>query len=71
LIFEHEKVLSIQLKKKMVKEIFFDDYEGEIKSLGAWGGDFIMAAGPKNSKKYFNEKGFKTVFSFNDMLKDY
>ena len=71
LIFEHEKTLSKTLKKEMVKEVFFNDYRGEIKSLGAWGGDFILAAGPKDSKKYFEEKGFKTVFSFNDMLKNY
>ena len=71
LIFEHEKTLSKTLKKEMVKEIFFNDYRGEVKSLGAWGGDFILAAGPKDSKKYFEEKGFKTIFSFNDMLKNY
>ena len=71
LIFEHEKTLSKTLKKEMVKEIFFNDYGGEVKSLGAWGGDFILAAGPKDSKKYFEEKGFKTIFSFNDMLKNY
>ena len=42
---------------------------GEIKSLGAWGGDFILAAGPSDSNKYFEKKGFKTVIRFMDMLK--
>ena len=54
----------------MVKEIYFSDYSGEIKSLGAWGGDFILAAGPINTKKYFEEKGYKTIFSYKDMLKN-
>jgi hypothetical protein len=70
LILEHEKILSTQLKKRMVKEIYFSDYSGEIKSLGAWGGDFILAAGPSDTKKYFEEKGYKTIFSFKDMLKN-
>ena len=70
LILEHEKILSTQLKKRMVKEIYFSDYSGEIKSLGAWGGDFILAAGPSDTKKYLEEKGYKTIFSFKDMLKN-
>jgi hypothetical protein len=70
LILEHEKILSNQLKKRMVKEIYFSDYPVEIKSLGAWGGDFILAAGPINTKKYFEEKGYKTIISYKDMLKN-
>ena len=69
LIVEHEKVISFQLKRNMIKEICFPEYKGEVKSLGAWGGDFIMAAGPTSSKKYFEEKGYKTIFSYSDMLK--
>ena len=70
LIVEHEKVTSFQLKKNMIKEISFPEYKGEVKSLGAWGGDFVMAAGPISSKKYFEEKGYKTIFSYSDMLKN-
>ncbi len=70
LIVEHEKILSTELKRKMIKTILFNDYRGEIKSLGAWGGDFVMAAGPNNSKEYFQKKGYKTVFSFKDILKN-
>jgi len=70
LIVEHEKILSTELKRKMIKTILFNDYKGEIKSLGAWGGDFVLAAGPNNSKEYFQKKGYKTVFSFKDILKN-
>ena len=70
LIVEHEKILSTELKRKMIKTILFNDYKGEIKSLGAWGGDFVLAAGPNNSKEYFQKKGYKIVFSFKDILKN-
>ncbi len=70
LIVEHEKILSTELKRKMIKTILFNDYKGEIKSLGAWGGDFVLAAGPNNSKEYFQKKGYRTVFSLKDILKN-
>ena len=44
------------------------DYEGQIKSLGAWGGDFILAAGPVNSKKYFYDKGYNTVLNYKEIF---
>lgn len=63
-IIEHEELISQILRKEKVKNKYFLDYDGEIKSLGAWGGDFILAAGPENSKDYFFDKGFKTVFNY-------
>ena len=70
LLNQHEKILSEVLNKKSIKEELFNDYDGEIKSLGAWGGDFILAVGNENSKDYFNEKGYKIIFSFDEMLKN-
>ena len=67
-IKEHEKLVSKSINKKQVKLKYFKDYNGEIKSLGAWGGDFILAAGPCNSKEYFNNKGYETVFNFNEIF---
>ena len=70
LLNQHEKILSKVLSKKSIKEELFNDFDGEIKSLGAWGGDFILAVGNENSKDYFKEKGYKTIFSFHEMLKN-
>ena len=70
LLNQHEKILSEVLNKKSIKEELFNDYDGEIKSLGAWGGDFILAVGNENSKDYFKEKGYKIIFSFDEMLKN-
>ena len=67
-IKKHELLLSKELKRKPIKEILFKDYKGEIKSLGAWGGDFILAAGPIDSPSYFTKKGFKTIIPFKKMF---
>jgi len=67
-IKKHELLLSKELKSKSIKELLFPDYQGEIKSLGAWGGDFILAAGPLESPSYFSKKGFETVIHFKEMF---
>ena len=67
-IKKHESLLSKHLNIKPIKENLFKDYNGEIKSLGAWGGDFVLAAGPPNTPDYFNKKGFNTVISYNKMF---
>ncbi len=74
LITQHEQIMSEILKVKMVKDLKFSDFDGAIKSLGAWGGDFILAssaAGPEYVKAYFSEKGCETFFNYDDIvLKD-
>ncbi len=69
LINEHEEIISRKIKRKTVKNLLFKDFRGSIKSLGAWGGDFILACSENNSKNYFKRKGFETSFSFDNMLK--
>ena len=54
--------------QKTIKKEFFSDFNGEIKSLGAWGGDFIMVSSEDNPLNYFKNKGYNTVFKFNDLL---
>ena len=68
LINEHEKIISNKIKKKPVKNLLFNDFEGSIKSLGAWGGDFVLASSENNSKNYFKRKGFETSFSFDEII---
>ena len=68
----HETLIAKTLKMKPVKEVLFSDFPGAIKSLGGWGGDFIMALdlelGPQNINEYFTQKGFPTVLSFDQMI---
>ncbi len=67
----HELLLADILNLTPVKEKLFPDFEGSIKSLGAWGGDFVLAIGDKNTPEYFINKGYKTVIPFarNDIIK--
>ena len=68
LIMAHETIISKVIKQKPIKECLFNDFNGSIKSLGAWGGDFILAASRQNPKPYFKNKGFETIISFEDMI---
>ena len=68
LMEKHERLLSKTLGIPTVKSQRFPDYPGAIKSLGAWGGDFILATGNEETLDYFNDKGFKTQIPFPEML---
>jgi hypothetical protein len=71
LIFQHEKIISSSLDMPRIKEIYFKDYWGEIKSLGAWGGDFVLVTSNKSkeeTKKYFELNGFKEFISYSDLV---
>lgn len=67
LIIEHELLLSHILEIPPVKRSF-PDYFGAIKSLGAWGGDFVLATGNEKTPAYFKDRGFETVIPFEDMV---
>lgn len=64
----HEKKLSQFLGLKTAKEIYFPDCPVFIKSLGAWGGDFIMSRKFNGYQKYFKEKGFESIFTWQDLI---
>lgn len=69
LIAQHEEIISNYLKIPKVKDLYFADFQGEIKSLGAWGGDFILALASENyARSYFQKKGYSTIFSFDEMI---
>jgi len=68
LIKEHENIVSKLTSKEKIKDKLFNDFDGEIKSLGAWGGDFILASAlDKNPTDYFKSKGFNTVLNYNEL----
>lgn len=70
-LYEHESLLSLELKLPRVKDLYFNDYWGAVKSLGAWGGDFVLVTSDKSiekTKEYFSAKGFETVLSYEDMI---
>ena len=64
----HEQILSEVLNQKTIKNQFFSDFDGTIKSLGAWGGDFVMAVSKENPTFYFESKGYKTILAYREMI---
>jgi mevalonate kinase len=68
----HESFIGNIIQQTPVKERLFEDFKGAIKSLGGWGGDFIMAASDTLStaeiKEYFLEKGYPTSFYYAEMM---
>jgi mevalonate kinase len=67
----HEELVGSTLGMTPVKELLFSDFKGSIKSLGAWGGDFILVATEENMlsvKNYFSTKGLDVVYSFDDLI---
>jgi len=70
-LLEHENIISKILGIDRIKKQFFSDFPGEIKSLGAWGGDFVMATynGPESRlRDYFKSKGKSTILRYDDMV---
>jgi mevalonate kinase len=71
LMDKHEDVIAHHTGFEKVKDLYFSDYWGSVKSLGAWGGDFVMATSNKSegdTKAYFEGKGYATVLSFDEMI---
>lgn len=68
LIEQHEQLISGIIGIDTVKNRLFNDFNGTIKSLGAWGGDFILISDSSNSTGYFLNKGFTTIVPYSDMI---
>ncbi|SIQ04048.1 hypothetical protein SAMN05880574_104106 [Chryseobacterium sp. RU37D] len=68
LMLIHEQKISDFLEIPTVKTRFFADCPVFVKSLGAWGGDFVMSSKFEGFKDYFWGKGFHTIFDYSDLI---
>ena len=41
---------------------------GKIKSLGSWGGDFILVTTKNKDLTYFKNRGLNTIFPLREMV---
>ena len=67
----HERIIARCIGQEPVQK-HFPDFEGVLKSLGAWGGDFILAATEwteNQVREYFKGKGLEVVFGYNDLVR--
>lgn len=72
LLDEHESQMADFLGLSKVKDEYFSDFQGTVKSLGAWGGDFVLAsssAGFEYLKSYFETKGYPIILPYKTIIK--
>jgi mevalonate kinase len=68
----HEDLVGATLGREKVKEQHFSDYWGEVKSLGAWGGDFVLVTSDRDAgctRKYFEDKGLTSVIPYDEIIR--
>ena len=66
----HERIIARCIGQEPVQKRF-PDFEGVLKSLGAWGGDFVLAATEwteNQVREYFKAKGLTVVFGYKEMV---
>ena len=66
----HERIISRCIGQEPVQKRF-PDFEGVLKSLGAWGGDFILAATEwteNQVREYFKGRGLEVIFGYNEIV---
>lgn len=71
LLVKHENIISNVLNIKRIQDEKFDDFDGVLKSLGSWGGDFMLAVSDKPKDyiiDYFSTKGLHTFFSYDEIV---
>ena len=64
----HEELIGEILGLEPIKKRYFPDYPGSIKSLGAWGGDFIMVTGNPTDQDYFRKKGYSVIKTYEELI---
>ena len=70
LLTRHEEIMSRCLEQPSLKSQY-PDFQGVIKSLGAWGGDFFLAATElpeKEVMEFFKKKGLETILKYIDIV---
>ncbi len=73
IINAHEELVSRTLKIERAKDLYFSDFSGEIKSLGAWGGDFVMVTSDRPVawvENYFRKKGMNVFKTYKSLIKE-
>ncbi len=71
LMLEHEHITAQAIGQMPVQLERYPDFDGAVKSLGAWGGDFLLAASPMDQidvLEYFRKKGHQVIIPFVEMI---
>lgn len=69
ILVEYQDRLGDFMQISQTKDLYFSDYSGVVKSLGAWGGDFVLVTYREEMHDYFREKGYDIIIPFSEMIK--
>lgn len=73
LMRRHEEIVAHTLSLEPVQQLRFPDYEaGIVKSLGAWGGDFVLVTSrmsAEQTRAWFARKGYETCLHWSEMVR--
>lgn len=69
LLKAHDEIIGKLINMKPVQQELFSDFSGYVKSLGAWGGDFVLVSSETDPSKYFKSKGYSTILPYEVMIK--
>ncbi|MFV8225054.1 GYDIA family GHMP kinase [Christiangramia aquimixticola] len=69
LLQAHETLISKTIQLPRIQKQLFPDFNGLVKSLGAWGGDFVLATGKEKEKEFFRQKGYQDILDYNELIK--
>lgn len=67
----HEEIMANVLDIAPLKQRLFQDFEGSLKSLGAWGGDFALVTFRgtiEQAREYFESKGFGPLLPYLSLI---
>ena len=70
LVHQHERLIAETLNLQPVGELFAD-FKGTVKSLGAWGGDFVWVLSEEPAaavEQYFKLRGYNTFLTYRKMM---
>ncbi|WP_282628693.1 GYDIA family GHMP kinase [Empedobacter sedimenti] len=65
---EYQDQLADFMQQPKAKDLYFPDYNGIVKSLGAWGGDFVLITKREGFEEYFKQKGYNIIVPFREMI---
>ncbi len=71
LMDEHEQIIGTLLQASPLKASY-PDFDGHLKNLGAWGGDFMLAISDMEADevvRYFNKKGLNVLFPYGRIIR--
>ena len=67
-LHRHEQIVSEVLNHPTIQSQLFISINGTFKSLGAWGGDFVLFLGDQQEVEKIKALGFTTILDWEEMI---